>query len=146
MRKILWSTLFVVTLLTALPTYAQNPNYDAGPVWRVTYFHIKPGQSEAFWKDIRENMKPVYADFKKEGLITDYKVWTNLTTDHPDDWDVAVGILFPNYAALDTVDAKAATIAAKHYGSRDAMIDAAKKRNEVREVVASKLAREVMPK
>src|SRR5580765_6188869 len=139
MRKILWSTLFVVTLLTALSTYAQNPNYDAGPVWRVTYFHIKPGQSEAFWKDIRENMKPVYADFKKEGLITDYKVWTNLTTDHPDDWDVAVGILFPNYAALDTVDAKAATLAAKHYGSRDAMIDAAKKRNEVREVVASKL-------
>jgi len=39
-----------------------------------------------------------------------------------------------------------ATIAAKHYGSRDAMIDAGKKRNEIREVVASKLAREVMPK
>jgi hypothetical protein len=93
-------------------------------VWRVTYFHIKPGQSEAFWKDIRENMKLVYADFKKEGLITDYKMWLNDTTDHPGDWDVAVGILFPNYAALD----------------------AGKRRNEIREVVASKLAREVMPK
>ena len=115
-------------------------------MWRVTYFHIKPGQSEAFWKDIRENFKPVYADFKKEGLITDYKMWLNDTTDHPGDWDVAVGILFPNYAALDAVDSKAATIAAKHYGSRDAMIDAGKKRNELREVVASKLAREVMPK
>jgi len=146
MRKILWATLFLVTLLTVLPTYAQNPNYDVGPVWRVTYFHIKPGQSEAFWKDIRENIKPVYADLKKEGLISDFKFWTNLTTDHPDDWDVAVGILFPNYAALDGVDAKAATIAAKHYGSRDAMIDAGKKRNELRTVVASKLAREVMPK
>jgi ethanolamine ammonia-lyase large subunit len=61
------------------------------------------------------------------------RLWTNLTTDHPDDWDVAVGILFPNYAAL-------------HYGSRDAMIDARKKRNELREVVASKLAREMLPK
>lgn len=146
MRKVLWATLFVVMLLTALPIYAQNPNYDVGPVWRVTYFHIKPGQSDAFWKDIRENMKPIYAEFKKEGFISDYKVWLNDTTDHPGDWDVAVGILFPNYAALDAVDAKAATIAAKHYGSRDAMIDAAKKRNEFREVVASKLAREVMPK
>ena len=146
MRKALWTTLFVVMLLTALPIYAQSPNYDVGPVWRVTYFHIKPGQSEAFWKDIRENMKVVYADFKKEGLITDYKMWLNDTTDHPGDWDVAVGILFPNYAALDTLDAKAATIAAKHYGSRDAMIDAGKRRNEIREVVASKLAREVMPK
>jgi phage gpG-like protein len=146
MRKVLWTSLFVVMLLTALPIYAQSPNYDVGPVWRVTYFHIKPGQSEAFWKDIRENMKPLYAEYKKEGLISDYKVWTNLTTDHPDDWDVAVGTLFPNYAALDQVDAKAATISAKHYGSREAMIEAGKKRSEIREVVASKLAREVMPK
>ena len=146
MRKTLWVTLFVVTLLTAASTYAQSPNYDVGPVWRVTYLHIKPGQSEAFWKDIRENFKPVYADFKKEGLISDYKFWLNDTIDHPNDWDVAIGILFPNYAALDTVDAKAATIAAKHYGSRDAMIEAGKKRNDLREVVASKVAREVMPK
>ena len=146
MRKVLWASLFVMTLLTAFPIYAQSPNYDVGPVWRVTYYHIKPGQSEAFWKDIRENMKPVYADFKQEGLITDYKMWLNDTTDHPGDRDVAVGILFPNYATLDAVDSKGATIVAKHYGSRDAMIDAGTKRNEIREVVASKLAREVMPK
>ncbi len=146
MKKALWASLFVVMVLSALPMYAQSPNYEVGPVWRVTYYHIKPGQSEAFWKDIRENFKPVYADFKKEGLIADYKMWLNDTSDHPGDWDVAVGILFPNYAALDAVDSKAATIAAKHYGSREAMIEAGKKRSETREVVASKLAREVMPK
>jgi len=146
MRKFLWATLFVVTLLSALPSRAQNPNYDVGPVWRVTYSHIKPGMSEAYWKDMREHLKPLYEQYKKEGLISDYKVWLNVTTDHPDDWDVAVGILFPNYAALDQVDAKAATISSKHYGSREAMIEAGKKRNELREVVASKLAREVMPK
>jgi hypothetical protein len=146
MRKVLWATLFVVTLLTALPVFAQNPNYDVGPVWRVTYYHIKPGQGEAFWKDFRENLKPVYESVKKEGLLSEYKVWLNLVTDHPDDWDVAVGLLFPNYATLDQIDAKAATISAKHYGSRDAMVEAGKKRNELREVVASRLAREVMPK
>jgi hypothetical protein len=146
MRKVLWATLFVVMLLSALPTFAQSPNYDVGPVWRVTYYHIKPGQGEAFWKDIRENMKPLYEEYKKAGMISDYKVWYNLTTDRPDDWDVAVGILFPNYAALDQVDAKAATISIKHYGSREAMLDAAKKRTEIRDVVMSKLAREVMPK
>lgn len=146
MRKVLWAILFVVTLLTALPSYAQNPNYDNGPVWRVTYLHIKPGQGEAFWKDMRENLKPVYESLKKEGIITDYKVWNNVTTDNPNDWDVAVGLMFANWAALDQADAKAATIVAKHYGSRDAMIEAGKKRNDIREVVMSKLAREVMPK
>jgi hypothetical protein len=83
---------------------------------------------------------------KKEGLISDYKVWTNVTTDGPHDWDIAVGLLIPNWGAIDQLDAHAATILAKHYGSREAMIEAGKKRNEIREVVASKLAREVMPK
>jgi hypothetical protein len=146
MRKVLWSILFVVTLLTALASYAQNPNYSVGPVWRVNYFHIKPGQGDAFWKDFRENLKPVYDAAKKEGILSDYKVWTNVTTDGPNDWDVAIGLMYPNWAAFDQADAKAATIAAKHYGSRDAMLEAGKKRNDLREVVASRLAHEVMPK
>ena len=146
MRRVLWATLLVATLLTALPARAQSPNYDVGPVWRVTYYHIKPGQGEAFWKDFRENLKPIYESLKKEGLISDYKVWVNVTTDHPGDWDVALGLLVANYAAIDQLDAKAATSVAKHYGSRDAMIEAGRKRNALREVVASKLAREVMPK
>ena len=146
MKKVLWAILLVLLLLFSLPGYAQNPNYDVGQVWRVTYYHIKAGQGEAFWKDLRENLKPVYESLKKEGLISDYKVWTNATTDGPADWDVAVGLMMANYAAIDQLDAKAATIVAKHYGTRDAMIEAGKKRSELRDVVASKLAREVIPK
>ncbi|MGB8321749.1 MAG: hypothetical protein WCE52_02190 [Candidatus Acidiferrum sp.] len=146
MRKFLWASLLVTMLLSALPTFAQNPNYEVGPVWRVTYYHIKPGMAESFWKDFRENLKPVYDAVKKEGWISDYKVWTNVTTNGSNDWDVAVALLFPNWAALDQLDAKAATVSAKHYGSREAMIEAGKKRTEIREVVASNLAHEVMPK
>jgi hypothetical protein len=146
MRKVLLAILFALTLLTALPAYSQNPNFDVGQVWRVTYFRLKPGQGEAFWKDFRENVKPVYESVKKEGILSDYKVWTNATTENANDWDVAVGLMFANWAALDQIDAKVATIVAKHYGSRDAMIDAGKKRNDLREVVMSKLAREVIPK
>jgi hypothetical protein len=53
-------------------------------------------------------------------LTTDYKVWTNVTIDQPIDWDVALAFLFANYAAIDQLDAKAATSIAKHYGSREA--------------------------
>ncbi|HTC88134.1 MAG TPA: hypothetical protein VK686_07530 [Bryobacteraceae bacterium] len=146
MRNVLRTTLLLAMFVSALPCYAQSPNYDVGQVWRVTYYHIKPGQGEAFWKDVRENLKPIYESLKKEGMISDYKFWTNVTTDNPGDWDVAVGLMVANYAAIDQLDAKAATSVAKHYGSRDAMLEAGKKRNELREVVASKLAREVMPK
>ena len=146
MKKALCATLFAVTLLTALPALAQNPNYDPGPVWRVVYYKLKPGQGDPFWKDFRENLKPSYDALKKEGIINDYKVWTNSTTDSAQDWDVALALMFPNWAAIDQADTKASTIIAKHYGSREAMIEAGKKRNDLREVVASKLAREVMPK
>jgi hypothetical protein len=145
-KKVLCLFLFAAALLTASAASAQSPNYDPGPVWRVTYYSIKPGQGDAFWKDLRENFKPIYDEFKKEGLITDYKFWTNPVTDHPDDWDVALGVLYPNWAALDGLDAKGMTVVAKHYGSRDAALEAAKMRNALREVVASHLAREVMLK
>jgi len=146
MRKALWATVFVALLLTVLPSYAQSPNYDLGPVWRVTYYHIKPGQSDAFWKDFRENLKPVYEAAKAEGWLVGYKAWLNATTDNSNDWDVAIGILYPNWATIDQLETKAATLVNKHYGSREAALDAAKKRNEIRDVVMSKLAREVMPK
>jgi hypothetical protein len=54
--------------------------------------------------------------------------------------------MYPNWAALDGLDAKGASIATKHYGTRDAMIEAGKKRADLREIVASHLAREVTPK
>jgi hypothetical protein len=138
--------LFTVTLLMASATMAQNPNYDVGPVWRVTYYSIKPGQGDAFWKDWRENIKPLYEEFKKAGYVTEYKAFINPTVDHPQDWDVAIALLYPNYAAFDQLDAKGASVTVKHYGSREAALEAAKKRTELREIVASHLAREVTVK
>ena len=146
MRKVLLTTILVVTLFAAFPAFAQSPNFDPGPVWRVTYYHLKPGQGDAFWKDFRENTKPIFEEFKKAGLISEYKVFTNPVTDHLDDWNVAISISYPNYAALDQIAAKGATIVNKHFGSREAALASGKKLDEVREVVASHLAREVVPK
>jgi hypothetical protein len=146
MRKVLSTLLFTATLLMASATLAQNPNYDVGPVWRVTYYSIKPGEGDAFWKDFREHIKPLYEEYKKAGLIVEYKAFVNPVIDHPHDWDVAIGLLYPNYAALDQLDAKGASVVVKHYGSREAALEAAKKRADLREVVASHLAREVTVK
>lgn len=143
MRKILSFAFFLAVLLSAVPAHGQSPYYNVGPVWRVNYIHIKPGQADAFWNDVRQNLKPIYDEWKKQGLILDYKVYTNPVADHPNDWDVAVALLYPNWAAFDQVASKAFTIAEKHYGSREAMAEAARKRNDVAEFEASRLAREV---
>ena len=113
----------------------------------MTYFLIKPGQGDAFWKDFRENRKPILEEDKKAGLVLDYKTFTNPVKDHPGDWDVAVSVSYPNYAALDQLAAKGATIVAKHFGSREAAIAAGKKViPDIYEIIASHLAREVISK
>ena len=146
MRKHLALLVLFVGLMLAAPAFAQNPNYDNGPVWRVTYFHIKPGQGDAFWSDFRAHIKPVLDEEKKEGIIADYKAFTNPVTENPQDWDVAIATLYANWGTLDQLDAKATPIVVKHYGSREAAFEAARKRSEIRDVVASHLAREVTPK
>jgi hypothetical protein len=142
-NKALSFVLVAAVWLIASAALAQSPYYSPGAVWRVTYYSIKPGQGDAFWKDVQDHFRPIYDEFKKAGLISDYKFYTNPVLDHPHDWDTAIAILYPNYAAMDQLDAKGATIAAQHYGSREAMIEAGRKRTDLREVVASHLAREV---
>jgi len=143
MRITLVRLMFLAVLLNAVTVCAQNPNYNVGPVWRIVQMHIHPGQADAFWTDIRQHLKPIYDEQKKQGLITDYKVFVNPTANGPNDWSVTVGLLYANWAALDQVAAKAETITAQHYGSRQAMMQAAKARADLADVVANHLVREV---
>jgi hypothetical protein len=144
MRKsLLWTFLTLMLLGVAAPLVAQNPNYDNGPVWRVIYVHVKPGMGDMYWKDISQNIRPIYDEYKKLGWLVDYKFYTNPVVEHPDDWDVAIALEYKNFGTFDEMGEKAATIGAKHYGSRDAMIEAGKKRAEYSTTVRSSLAREV---
>jgi hypothetical protein len=140
----LWLFSVMLLLLLVVPTLAaQNPNYSNGPVWRVIYVDVKPGMSDAFWTDIRQNFKPIYEEFKKQGWIVDYKFYTNPVAQHPNDWSVAIAIEYKTWGTLDDMGEKAAAITEKHYGSRQAMMDAAKKRSEIAPTLSSSLAREV---
>ena len=142
--RALWLFSVMLLLLLVAPTLAaQNPNYNNGPVWRVIYIDVKPGMSDAFWTDIRQNFKPIYEEFKKQGWIVDYKFYTNPVAQHPNDWSVAIAIEYKTWGTLDDMGEKAAAITEKHYGSRQAMMDAAKKRSEIAPTLSSSLAREV---
>ena len=142
--RALWLFSVVLQLLLVVPILvAQNPNYNNGPVWRVIYIDVKPGMGDAFWTDIKQNFKPLYDEFKKQGWVLDYKFFTNPTAQHPNDWSVAITIEYKSWGTLDEMGEKAATIAEKHYGSRQAMADAAKKRNDISPTLSTTLAREV---
>ncbi len=144
MKKLLLSVCLAVSLLAvATPLVAQNAHYNPGPVWRVSYVHIKTGMGDQFWTDISQNFKAIYDEYKKQGWVVDYKFYTNPVLDRPDDWDVAIAIEYKNWGTIDEMAEKATTLVEKHYGSHQAMVDAGKKRAEYSETVKSSLAREV---
>ncbi len=145
--RLLWLLSVMLLFLFVVPTlFAQNPNYNNGPVWRVIYIDVKPGMGDAFWGDIRQNFKPIYEEYKKQGWVVDYKFYTNPVFQNPNDWSVAIAIEYKSWGTLDEMAEKAGAITEKHYGSRQAMMDATKKRNEISPTLSSSLAREVMLK
>jgi hypothetical protein len=149
MKKAYLSILCVCLFATgalAQTTTPPPPATTAGNVWRVTYFEAKPGKGTEYSNFLRTHTKPILDEQKKQGLILDYKFFSQPTTDGPGDWDVALLIVYRSYA--DAIDfnaersAKFNAISIGHYGSVEARTKANDLQNELRTVLSSKLARE----
>jgi hypothetical protein len=124
---------------------AQTVNVKVTPsaVSRVTLVKIHPGQRAAFDQDILSNQIPVWEEEKKAGLITDYQLFNNVTSDAPDDWSVGMVVTYPNFATLDTLGQKVDPITLKHYGTAAKRQAAGARRNEIGTVVSSRLIRSI---
>lgn len=149
MRRAFLSVLFVT--LFAIGAMAQTttpppPASTAGNVIRMIYIDILPGKTDAYLTFLRTHTKPILDEQKKQGLILDYKFFSQPNTAGPGDWDVAQMIVYKNYA--DAVDfnaergAKFDAISIGHYGSVEARTKAGDMQNELRTVVRTALARE----
>jgi len=142
---------YLITMLLCLcaigaQAQTQDRPFTNGPVWRITYYKIKPGKGTEYIKYIREHSVPIYDEEKRQGLILDYKYFSQPTNDGTSDWDIAFGVSFSNYAAALDYDAekskKAMEISLKHHGSAEARTKAIEQRNQMRDMVASQLIRE----
>ncbi|MGH9366980.1 MAG: hypothetical protein ACRD3M_04820 [Thermoanaerobaculia bacterium] len=134
--------LLAVLFGLAAPALAQE-HYNEGPVWRVTYYNVKPGKFNETLADLRANFGKVMAAAKAQGVVQDYKVFLNSTSDSADDWDIATATLYKGYGGMDGLAAKMDAITLLHYGTADARRAAGEKRDQLRDVVMSKLAREI---
>jgi hypothetical protein len=141
-------SLFVLTslmILGAMPVLAQE-NFTEGGVTRIIHLKIKPGRATEFWADIRQNLKPIYEEYKKQGIITNYGFFTKATSENADDWNVGIRLDYQNYAALDGLAVRTDPITMKIYGSREARTAAGNRRSENATTVSSFLIRQVDPR
>lgn len=137
---------FSAALLTAASASAQvgSPNTTPGAVTRVILLRITPGHADAFWQDVRQHNKPIYEEYKRRGIITNYSVATKPTTENRDDWNVVVTLSYANWAALDNLASRTAPVTLAHYGSVAQRTAAATARLAHSTVVSSILVREQM--
>jgi hypothetical protein len=145
MKRLSMSVFAFLMILGTLPVVAQE-NFTEGPISRVVLIHIKSGRTTDFWADVRQNLKPVYEEYKKQGIITNYGFFTKATTENAEDWNVGIRIDYQNYAALDGLAARTDPITLKIYGSREARAAVAARRAENATTVSSFLIRQVDPR
>lgn len=142
----------LLTLLLALVPRASHAqeHFTLGPINRIILVDIKPGKASAFWTDLRQNLRPLYDEYKRQGLIEDYSVGVKSTSEGVDDWDAVLILTFRNWAALDTFATKGDSVSMRYFGSYAKRGDSGAKRSEAGNVVSSILVRNVtlkeMPK
>jgi len=112
-----------------------------GPVMRVVLMRANTGMGQEVAQDMRHHLLPVWEEEKTAGILLNYSVMTNTTTESPDDWTVGYVLTYPNWAALDSLFARTGPITLRHYGSAEARTAAGDRRDQIRTVVSSQLVR-----
>jgi hypothetical protein len=129
--------------VTAQQPAAGSVKVTPSAVTRVILIKVNPGQRRDFDQDMMDNAIPVYEEEKKAGILTNYEIFNNVTTNGPNDWGVGIALTYPNYAMLDTIGERVDPITLKHYGSAEKRQAAADHRTQISTVVSSRLQRTI---
>lgn len=123
------------------PAQSDAP-YTEGSVWQVTMVKTKFGMSDEYLKGLARTFKTTLEEAKKQGLVMDYKIFLGDAA-NAQDFDILLLTESKNMAAFDNAREKFDPIARKMEGNPDQQRATATKRLELREILGSKLMREI---
>ena len=103
----------------------------------------KPGMGDEYLKGLAKSFKGTLEEAKKQNLILDYKILLGRTAATPQDFDILLMVESKNMAALDNAREKFDPIARKIVGTTDQQQAMAVKRLDIREIMGTKLMREI---
>ena len=143
MKKFLGVVLAVFFVFT-LSGFAQvNRPFHNGPVWAVSLIRVKAGMDTAYMNYVANEWKKEQEALKTEGISLGYKVLA--TEPHSSqDWNLMLMTEYKNLATLEASEQKADALAQRVVGSDEKQIQGYKERADIREVMGTRLAREVI--
>ena len=140
-------SMAALTLSAALAMAADEPrSYTEGPVSHVSFIKVKPGMFDNYLKYLDTTYKPLMEEYKKQGIIIDYKIYQANETHGATEADLILLITYKNMAALDGLAEKTDPAAAKVFGSRQKQSEAAISRESMRESLGDQFVRELILK
>jgi hypothetical protein len=142
MKKFIMIAVGGTFLVAALCRGQSDAPYTEGPIWQITMVKTKPGMSDDYLKGIAKTFKGTFDEAKKQNLIMDYKVLIGDSA-NGQDFDILLMTESKNMASLDNSREKFDPIARKVQGDLDQQRATQVKRLEIRDIVGSKLMREV---
>lgn len=143
-KHIVMMSLIVSLLVIGISIFAQvNRPYRNGSVWEIAFIRVKPGMDTAYLNYLAGEWKRNQEAAKREGLILSYKVLT--TEAHGGtDWNLLLMTEYKDLATMEANEAKADALAQKVIGDDQKQMQGYKERLEIREVMGSRLAREIV--
>jgi hypothetical protein len=146
MRKqhVLGICLGVCVLLLGASVFAQmaRPTHS-GTVWEISFIHVKPGMGSAYDKYLASDWKKEQEALKAAGMILSYKV-IGTEAHSPNDWDLMLMVEFKDLATLEANEDKADAMLQKMFGGDEKVMQGFRERSEIREVLGTRLAREII--
>ena len=143
-KNLVIGSLVLAVLVVAVTAYAQVKRpYHNGSVWNIAFIRMKPGMETAYLNYLAGPWKTNQEAMKKDGVILSYKVIT--TEGHgTGDWNVMLMTEYKNLATMEANEDKADAIAQQVVGDDEKQRQGYRDRLEIREVVADRLAREIV--
>jgi len=139
---ILIASIALSVAFSGLCRAQSDAPYTEGPVWTITMVKAKYGMGDEYLKGLAKTFKGTLDEAKKQDLIMDYKILLGGAAT-PQDFDILLMVESKNMAALDNAREKFDPIARKVEGTPDQQRATATKRLEIREIMGSKLMREI---
>ena len=143
--KFMLMAALMVSGTIALAADEPRP-YSEGPVTHVSFIRVKPGMFDNYVKYLATTYKPLMEEYKKQGIILEYKIYEANETHSASEADLILTITYKNMAALDGLAEKTDPAAAKVFGSRQKQAEGAISRESMRESVGDQFIRELILK
>jgi hypothetical protein len=143
LKKLSITTIVALSLgIPGLCSAQSTAPYTEGPVWDVTMVKTKAGMTDDYLRNLAGAYKKTSDEMKKEGIIMDYKIFLGDAAS-PHDFNLLLMVEYKDMAALDNIRAKIDPIEQKIIGSQAKMHEGSVKRAEIREILGTKLMREI---